>query len=253
MALTTTAAAACFTECYQLPLMLFRSICYFFALLIFAGCSDTNGLADVESSDQHPFYARHPKDPETGKYLENELGYPGNQPTNPTTGEVDPEPIRDWKYVDQLNRPFGTEDLKGKVYVAEFFFTSCPTICPKVKGQMLRLEEEFTDSPDFRMVSFTIDPKRDTPKKMKLYAEQLGTKDMDRWRYIYGDRFEISELDADYLSIAKENANAPGGFDHSGYIILVDREGFVRSYASGTNPEEVDFLMKDVKLLLDEK
>jgi len=65
-------------------------------------------------------------------------------------------------YVDQLNRPFGSEDLKGTVYVAEFFFTSCPTICPRVKGQMLRLEEEFADHPDFRLVSFTVDPKRDT-------------------------------------------------------------------------------------------
>lgn len=218
--------------------------------LLLSGTGDNGSLATVESSDQHPFYARHPKDPETGKFLENELGYPGNQPADPVTGEIVPEPIRDWNYVDQLNRPFGSDSLRGKVYVAEFFFTSCPTICPKVKGQMLRLEEAFADEPDFRLVSFTVDPKRDTPEKMKSYAEKLGTKDMDRWRYIYGDKFEISELDADYLSIAEEDPNAPGGFNHSGYIVLVDRKGFVRSYASGLKPEEVDFLMKDIALLL---
>ena len=217
--------------------------------------SDTEGsggLANIESSDQHPFYARHPKDPATGKYLENELGYPGNQPTDPVTGEMAPEPVRGWNYIDQLRRPFGSDSLRGKVYVAEFFFTSCPTICPKVKGQMLRLEEEFADESDFRLVSFTVDPKRDTPEKMKAYAEKLGTKDMDRWRYIHGDKFEIYDLDADYLSIAEENSDAPGGFDHSGYIVLVDRKGFVRSYASGLKPEEVDFLMKDIQLLLDD-
>ncbi|TXF90551.1 SCO family protein [Neolewinella aurantiaca] len=230
-----------------------RALFFILSVFILVGCGDSNGLASIESSDQHPFYARHPKDPKTGKYLENELGFPGNHPTDPATGAPAPEPVRDWNYIDQLERPFGSDSLRGKVYVAEFFFTSCPTICPKVKGQMLRLEEEFADEPDFRMVSFTVDPKRDTPEKMKMYAEQLGTKNMDRWRYIYGDRFEISELDADYLSIAEENPDAPGGFDHSGYIVLVDRNGFVRSYASGLKPEEVDFLMKDIRLLLDAK
>lgn len=115
---------------------------------------------------------------------------------------------------------------------------------------MLRLEEKFGDNPEFAMVSFTVDPKRDTPERMKEYAEKLGVTDMDRWRYIYGDKFEIYELDADYLSIAEENANAPGGFDHSGYIVLVDRDGFVRSYANGTKEEEVNFLMDDIGLLL---
>lgn len=206
---------------------------------------------EVESTGQPNFYTRHAFDKETGKFLEDSLAYPGKHPTDSITGEVIPEPVRDWTYVDQLNRPFGTEDLRGKVYVAEFFFTSCPTICPRVKGQMLRIEEEFEDYEDFRLVSFTVDPKRDTPEKMLKYAQKLGTKDMDRWRYIHGDKFEIMELDEDYLSIAEENAAAPGGFDHSGYIVLVDRQGFVRSYASGLDPEEVDYLMKDIRLLLE--
>lgn len=230
----------------------FHSLWFLLLLAIgLTGCQDGSEAAVVDRGDQHPFYTRHPQDPATGKFLVDSLGYPGNHPTDPETGEPDPQPIRDWTYVDQLNRPFGSEDLRGKVYVAEFFFTSCPTICPKVKGQMLRLEEEFANYPDFRLVSFTVDPKRDTPEKMKAYAEKLGTKDMDRWRYVHGDRFEIQELDADYLSIAEENAAAPGGFDHSGYIILVDRQGYVRSYASGLDPEEVTLLMKDVKLLLE--
>lgn len=228
--------------------MLYRIFFSGLFLLIFA-CNDS-GIAHVDQGDQPNFYRRHPQDPETGKFLVDSLGFPGNQPTDPVTGKLDPQPIRNWNYVDQLRRPFGSDSLKGKVYVAEFFFTSCPTICPKVKGQMLRLEEEFEDHPDFAMVSFTVDPKRDTPERMKEYAEKLGIADMDRWRFIYGDKFEIYDLDKDYLSIAEENPNAPGGFDHSGYIVLVDRQGRVRSYANGTIPEEVDYLIKDIDLLL---
>ncbi|MEO0735118.1 MAG: SCO family protein [Bacteroidota bacterium] len=209
------------------------------------------GLFACTEAEQPDFYRRHPQDPVTGKYLVDSLGYPGNQPVDPVTGQIHPEPVRDWTYVDQLGRQFSNSDLRGKVHVVEFFFISCPTICPKVKGQMLRLEEEFANEEDFSLVSFTVDPKRDTPEKMKEYAEKLGIVDMDRWRFIHGDKFEIYDLDADYLSIAEENANAPGGFDHSGYIVLVDRDGFVRSYASGLDAQEVDFLMRDIRLLLE--
>lgn len=223
---------------------------YFACLLLLCACSENGNLISQNNSDQPDYYRRHPQDPKTGEYLVDSLGYPGNQPVDPTTGKIDPQPIRDWTYVDQLNRPISNMDLRGKVHVVDFFFTSCPTICPKVKGQMLRLEEEFADHPDFALVSFTVDPKRDTPEHMKAYAEKLGITDMDRWRFIHGDKFEIYDLDQDYLSIAEENANAPGGFDHSGYIVLVDRQGYVRSYASGLQPEEVDYLIKDIRLLL---
>ncbi|NJB87403.1 protein SCO1/2 [Lewinella marina] len=224
---------------------------FLLSLLVFACSHDHENGIDPEHA---PGYLQHhPVDPESGLILVDTLGYPGNHPTDPVTGEVVPEPVRDWKYVDQSNRPFGTEDLRGKVYVADFFFTSCPTICPKVKSQMLRLEERFRDNPDFRLVSFTIDPKRDTPERMTEYAAKLGIEDFDRWRFIHGDKFEIYDLDEDYLSVALENSGAPGGFDHSGYLVLVDREGFVRSYASGLDEEEVTHLMEDAQLLLDQE
>lgn len=225
----------------------------FLFLLLLASCSEHDHANGVDPEHAPPYLQHHPVDEETGYYLTDSLGYPGNQPFDTETGEISPEPVRDWQYVDQSNRPFGSEDLRGKVYVADFFFTACPTICPKVKSQMLRLEEKFGDNPDFRLVSFTVDPKRDTPEKMTDYANKLGIQDMDRWRFIHGDKFEIYDLDEDYLSIATENAGAPGGFDHSGYIVLVDREGFVRAYASGLQEEEVTHLMDDIQLLLDQK
>lgn len=224
---------------------------YLIILALFvAGCSSHDHAEGVDPEHALAYHRHHPVDEESGLILVDSLGYPGNHPTDPQTGELDPNPVRDWKFVDQSNRPFGSEDLRGKVYVAEFFFTSCPTICPKVKSQMLRLEERFGDHPDFRLVSFTVDPKRDTPEKMTEYAGKLGIEDLDRWRFVHGDKFEIYDLDADYLSIAEEESAAPGGFNHSGYIVLVDREGYVRAYASGLQEEEVSHLMEDIEMLL---
>lgn len=240
---------------HALPHLLLKKEFMFFRILFpavflfFIGCGDA-GLATVEEDAQEDFYRRHAQDPVTGKFLKDSLAFPGNHPTDPVTGELTPQPVRSWNYIDQLERPFGSDSLAGKVYVVDFFFTSCPTICPKVKGQMLRLEEKFGNHPDFALVSFTVDPKRDTPARMREYAGKLGITDMDRWRFIYGDKFEIYDLDADYLSIAEEDAGAPGGFNHSGYIVLVDRNGFVRSYANGLDESEVNFLMADIELLL---
>lgn len=219
--------------------MMIRFINLVLLLAIFVSCDD---------HEQTDFYRRHAQDAD-GKYLKDSLTYPGNQPRD-KNGVLQPVPVRNWTFIDQLNREISNDDLRGKVHVVDFFFTSCPTICLTVKDQMLRLEKEFGDNSDFALVSFTIDPKRDTPERMKDYAGKLGIEDMDRWRFIYGDKLEIYDLDAEHLSIAEENADAPGGFNHSGYIILVDRDGFVRSYASGTDPEEVDYLMDDIRLLL---
>ncbi|NJC27574.1 SCO family protein [Neolewinella antarctica] len=233
---------------------MYKKTAYLLALALtitLTACGDdTHANASVEDDGQPFFYKRHAQDAD-GNYLKDSLTYPGNQPRD-ADGTLRPEPVRDWTFVDQLDRPISNTDLRGKVHIVDFFFTACPTICPKVKGQMLRIEEEFADDPDFALVSFTVDPKRDTPERMKDYATKLGITDMDRWRFVHGDKFEIYDLDAEYLSIAEENANAPGGFDHSGYIVLVDRDGFVRSYASGLDPAEVDFLMDDIRLLLDQ-
>lgn len=224
-----------------------------FFLLLLTACGDHDHSDGIPIDEAPSYYQHHPLSEDGKRYLMDSLGYPGNQPFDPETGVITPEPVRNWKYVDQSNRPFGSEDLRGKVYVTDFFFTSCPTICPKVKSQMLRLEKRFSDDPDFRLVSFTVDPKRDTPEKMTEYAGKLGITDFDRWRFIYGDKFEIYDLDQDYLSIAEENAGAPGGFNHSGYLVVVDRDGFVRAYGSGLQEEEITHLMDDIQLLLDQE
>jgi protein SCO1 len=139
--------------------------------------------------------------------------------------------------------------LSEYIYVADFFFTSCPSICPKVAKQMLRIYESVKDEPMVKLVSFTIDPKRDDAKKLKLYADNLGV-DHNKWYFLTGDKDATLELANTYFVAAFEDADAPGGFDHSGKILLVDKEGHIRSFSEGTDPENTPKIMEDIKKLV---
>jgi protein SCO1/2 len=139
--------------------------------------------------------------------------------------------------------------FEGKIYLADFFFISCPTICPKVKKQMLRIFDKYKGNDELMLLSHTIDPKRDTVGRLKSYAQNLGV-DNGQWRFVTGEMDEIYGIADDYMSIAKEDPNAPGGFDHSGWILLIDKTGHIRSFADGTDPEKVDRLLTDIEWLL---
>lgn len=139
--------------------------------------------------------------------------------------------------------------LSEYVYVADFFFTSCPSICPKVAKQMLRIYDTVKDEPMVKLVSFTIDPKRDDVKKLRLYADNLGI-DHNKWYFLTGDKEATLELANTYFVAAFEDADAPGGFDHSGKILLVDKDGHVRSFSEGTDPENTPKIIEDIKKLV---
>jgi len=141
------------------------------------------------------------------------------------------------------------KSLSEYVYVADFFFTSCPSICPKVAKQMLRIYDTVKDEPMVKLVSFTIDPKRDDVKKLRLYADNLGI-DHNKWYFLTGDKEATLELANTYFVAAFEDADAPGGFDHSGKILLVDKDGHVRSFSEGTDPENTPKIMEDIKKLV---
>jgi len=157
--------------------------------------------------------------------------------------------IPDFAFIDQDSQVVTNATFEGKIYVADFFFTSCPTICPKVKKQMLRIYEKYEDEPRLMFLSHSIDPKRDTVGRLKTYSENLGV-DTERWRFITGKKDEIYEIADDYMSIAVEDPEAPGGFDHSGWILLIDENRHIRAYANGTEPEKVDEFIKDLDWLL---
>ena len=160
--------------------------------------------------------------------------------------------IPNFTFVDQNNDTVRNADFEGKIYVADFFFTHCPTICPKVTAQMLRVYTEFKDSSAVRLIAHSIDPKRDSVGRLRDYAEKLGVK-APKWRFVTGARDSIYSLADNYFSVAKEDPKSEGGFDHSGRLILVDKKRRVRSFCDGTDAEDVDRFMTDIKRLLKEK
>lgn len=157
--------------------------------------------------------------------------------------------IPDFAFIDQDSQIVTNETFKGKIYVADFFFISCPTICPKVTKQMLRIYKHFEDDDRVALLAHTIDVKHDTIPRLKDYATKLGVR-TDKWHFVTGDKEAIYDIADDYFSIAIEDPDAPGGFDHSGKIILVDDKRRVRSFADGTDPESVDRLIADMEKLL---
>lgn len=174
----------------------------------------------------------------------------GNHDVDPATGDTTYHRIRTFSFVDQDSQIVNNATFAGKAYVADFFFTSCPTICPKVKQQMLRIYDRFEDDDRLLLLSHTIDVKRDTVGRLKEYTDGLNVES-DKWHFVTGDKDEIYDITEDYLSIAREDSDAPGGFDHSGWVILVDKAGRIRSFANGTIPEKIDELMEDIDWLLE--
>ena len=168
-----------------------------------------------------------------------------------TNGDTIYPTIPNFAFVDQNNDTVRNADFEGKIYVADFFFTHCPTICPRVTAQMLRVYTEFKDSSAVRLIAHSIDPKRDSVGRLRDYADKLGVK-APKWRFVTGERDSIYSLADDYFSVVKEDAKSDGGFDHSGRLILVDKKRRVRSFCDGTDAEDVDRFMKDIKRLLRE-
>lgn len=159
--------------------------------------------------------------------------------------------IPDFSFINQDSMVINNETFKDKAYVVDFFFISCPTICPKTTKQMLRINEAFKQEENLKLVAHTVDPTRDTVAALKNYARNLGVTS-DTWHFLTGEKYDLYEIADDYFSVALENPDAPGGFDHSGRFILVDKNRHVRSFCDGTDPKDVDRFMDDIKLLLNE-
>ncbi|CAN5356719.1 SCO family protein [soil metagenome] len=160
--------------------------------------------------------------------------------------------IADFKFLDQDSSTITHKDYQGKVYVADFFFTSCPTICPVMKSQMLRVYEKFKDNEEVMILSHTIDPEHDTIPLLKSYAERLGISG-PKWRFVTGNKDEIYDIgQGSYMVATAEDKLEPGGFIHSGAFILVDKDRRVRGIYDGTKEDQVDKLINDIPVLLQE-
>jgi protein SCO1/2 len=137
----------------------------------------------------------------------------------------------------------------NKIFVADFFFTTCGTICPKMSGQLERVQREFKDDPSVSIVSFTVDPENDTPFVLKEYAKEYSAIS-GKWHFLTGDRDQIYDLARhSYFITAMEGDGKPDAFVHSEQLVLVDKEKRIRGFYDGTDPFDVKKLIEDIKVL----
>ncbi|MCB0845690.1 MAG: SCO family protein [Bacteroidetes bacterium] len=160
--------------------------------------------------------------------------------------------IPPFAFLDQDSALITEADFEGKVYITDFFFTSCPSICPKMKSQMIRIHDEFLDDDRLVLLSHTIDPENDSVAVLKAYADALNIK-TSKWHMVTGDKRAIYDMANKYLVSVAEDNQAPGGFVHGGHFILIDTQKRIRGYYDGTKEDEVNQLMEDVTFLLDGK
>jgi len=173
----------------------------------------------------------------------------------------------DFLLTNQDSILISNDDMVGKVYVLEFFFTRCPDICIEMNQNMKLLDEEFGDSKDFGIISITIDPNNDTPSILKKYSEALDVKSQN-WHFLTGEKDYIYDLaNIGFNIFANQNSNFVGGFEHQGYFALIDKDGYIRSrkdsfgnpimYYLGINDinaiqQGIGMLNYDIKKLIDE-
>ncbi len=166
-------------------------------------------------------------------------------------GDTSRHTIPAFSFINQDSQTVTNSTFSDKAYVVDFFFTSCPTICPIMTQNMLGLYEAYADEPRLVFLSHTIDPARDTVAKLKHYATNLGV-DGQRWHFVTGHKDSLYAIADDYFNIVVEDPTLPDGFDHSGRFVLVDANGYIRSYCNGTQPNEVGAFKKDIENLLHE-
>lgn len=150
---------------------------------------------------------------------------------------------------NQDAQPVNEMLFENKVSVVDFFFTSCPTICPKMKQQMRRVHEHFTDEPRVQLFSFTIDPRRDSTAKLKSFHDKLQLKN-NRWQFITGEKNTLLMVSRAFMAPVREDPRLPGGFDHSGKFVLVDGKGMFRGFYNGTTDTGTTRLIEDMEWLL---
>lgn len=161
--------------------------------------------------------------------------------------------IPDQVFVNHLGDTFHLDSLRGKMYVANFFFASCPGICPVMSGQMKRIQDAFIRDFPLKLVSISVDPDRDSLPALSAYAERNGAI-ADKWLFLRAPKPEVYKLAKDGFFVTAKDDPGEGedGFVHSEKLVLVDKDGNIRGYYSGIDSAKVGQLMGDIVLLLRE-
>ena len=183
-----------------------------------------------------------------------------NEASNGKLVKIGPAPK--FELTDQNNKKITNADYKGKVYVLEFFFSTCPTICPKMNKNMVAIQNQFFGNPNFGIASISIDPEHDTAEVLKAHAEILGAKSSN-WHFLTGDKKYIFDLaNKGFNLYAGENSKVNGNFEHSGLFALIDKNGNIRCrkddygnpilYYDGIEKEGVKAIQQDIAILVRE-
>jgi protein SCO1 len=185
----------------------------------------------------------------------------------------EPKKVPAFSFVNQNGETISNNDYEGKVYVVEFFFTTCPSICPKMNKNLVQIQNSFKGLKNFGVASFTINPEHDTPEVLKQYAEEYGITNPN-WHLMTGDIDTIYKLaNTGFNLYTAKDDEVEGGFEHSGNFALIDKNGFIRyRITESGNPliyyngiiseeemmddegfkEEISMLKEDIKKLLNE-
>jgi len=181
---------------------------------------------------------------------------------NPDTGLVKIGPAPAFELTDQNGGKISNKSYFGKVYVVEFFFSTCPSICPIMNRNMVDIQNTFFGNPNFGIASISIDPEHDTSQVLKEHAVALGVKSSN-WHMLTGDKKYIFDIaNKGFNLYAGENKNTKGGFEHSGLFALIDKSGAIRCrkddfgnpilYYDGLDKKGVKAIQEDIKKLLNE-
>ncbi|WP_103727049.1 SCO family protein [Flavobacterium croceum] len=159
--------------------------------------------------------------------------------------------IHDFSFIDQDSITVTNKTFENKIYVADFIFLSCPTICPKMHTELSSVYNIYKNNPNILFISHTIDPEHDTVERLKAYTK--SNKISNKWHFVTGNRDSIYSIATkSYFATAYNDSKEPGGYVHSGGFLLIDKNRHIRGVYDGTNPEETKRLIRDIKVLLSE-
>lgn len=185
----------------------------------------------------------------TGKNNYKRLPYIGER-TISEKGDTIYHSVPDFSFTNQNGEPVSWATYDDKIVVVDFFFTTCPTICPKMTTQLVRVQKKFAAQRDVKLLSFTVNPETDNVEALKDYERKFMIKD-SKWNLLTGDKKKIYELAINGFKLpAGEDAMAEGGFLHSEYVMLIDKDRHIRGFYDGTNKASVDTLIDEIIVLL---